>query len=141
MCPDVAPVHITFAKLAAEGVDASRIIDMTISRWLDIDSALSPIIGRPGVAALFERSIHLACADHACLADLHENPFQSGDFNELRRSLAHETSANAAAANDAVLCTFQALLTNLIGVALVERLLGKVWGQPSDGLATQGPVP
>jgi hypothetical protein len=141
MCPDVAPVHITFAQLAAEGADVSRIVDMTISRWMDIDSALSPIIGRPGVAALFDRSVHLACADHASLADLRDNPFLSGNFNELRQAFAHETSDDAGAANDAVLYTFQALLTNLIGVALVERLLGKVWGQPATDQAMQAPDP
>ncbi len=112
---------------------------MAISRWMDIDSALSPIIGRPGVAALFERSVHLARANHACLAGLHEYPFQSGDFNALRQPLAHETSANAAAANDAILYTFQALLTNLIGGALAERLLGKVCSRPASGQAIQGP--
>jgi hypothetical protein len=141
MCPDAARVHTLFAQLAAEGADATRIIDMAISRWLDIEAVLSPIIGRPGVAALFERSVHLACANHSSLEAMQESSFPPGDFNELRRLLARETTTNAAAANDAILCTFQALLTNLIGTALVERLLGDVWSQSSDGQAMQGRIP
>jgi hypothetical protein len=130
-----------FAQLAAEGADITRIIDMAISRWLDIDAVLSPIIGRPGVTALFERSVHLASANHSSLEAMQESPFRPGDFNQLRRVLARETATNAAAANDAILCTFQALLTNLIGAALVERLLGNVWSQSPDGPAMQGPIP
>lgn len=114
---------------------------MAVSRWLDIDAVLSPIIGRPGVAALFERSSHLACANHPCLSSVHEGPFQPGDFSSLRRALAQETNAEAAAANDALLCTFQALLTKLIGAPLAERLLGDVWSRPPGGHAMQETAP
>ncbi|MFC5435486.1 hypothetical protein ACFPME_02900 [Rhodanobacter umsongensis] len=127
-----------FAQLAAEGADASRIIDMAVSRWLDIDAVLSPIIGRPGVAALFERSIHLACANHPCLAPVHQGAFEPGDFGPLRQALAQASSADADAANDALLGTFQTLLTNLIGGPLAERLLGNVWNRPSGAQTAQG---
>jgi len=114
---------------------------MAVSHWLDIDAVLSPIIGRPGVAALFERSIHLACVNHPCLASVHEGPFQPGELNSLRRALAQETSMGAARAGDALLCTFQELLANLIGAPLAERLLGNVWSGPSHGEAVRGTAP
>jgi hypothetical protein len=131
MYPD-ADRHATFAQLATEGMNASRIIDMTVSRWLDIDTLLSPIIGEPGVVALFERSVRLASARHPCLAAVHEGAVRGGEFGALRRALAQETNADAAAASDALLCTFQELLTRLIGASLAERLLGSVWSLPPN---------
>ena len=114
---------------------------MAISRWLEIDALLSPIIGQPGVAALFERSVHLSCAIHPCLASVPHGTFEHGDFGSLRHALAQESGADAAAANDALLCTFQALLTNLIGGPLAERLLGDVWRHPTGGASMQEAAP
>ena len=111
---------------------------MAVSRWLDIDAVLSPVIGQPGVTALFERSIHLACANHPCLAFVHESAIEPGDFGSLRRVLAQAGSADADVANDALLGTFQSLLTNLVGGPLAERLPGNVWNHPSGGQTMQG---
>jgi hypothetical protein len=133
MYPDATCIHATFAQLATEGMDASRIIDMTVSRWLDIHILLSPIIGEPGVVALFERSVRLASDRHPCLAAVHEGAVRGGEFGALHRALARETNADAAAASDALLCTFQELLTKLIGTPLAERLLGSVWSLPPSG--------
>lgn len=48
---------------------------------------------------------------------------------------------DAARAGDALLCTFQELLANLIGAPLAERLLGNVWSGPSHGEAVRGTAP
>jgi hypothetical protein len=141
MYPDAARTHTTFAQLAAEGADVSRIMDMAISRWCEVAAALSPIIGQPGVSALFKRSIYLTCVDYPSLAVLRDDAFLPGEFAALRDALAQETSANLAAANDALLRTFLDLLANLIGAPLAERLLGSVGNHPSSGEAVQDTVP
>ncbi len=140
MYSDTPRNHATFAQLAAEGADVSRIMDMVISRWCEVTAALSPIIGQPGVAALFKRSIYLTCADYPSLVVLCEDAFRPGELAALRDALARETGADAAAANDALLRTFLDLLATLIGAPLAERLLGPVWNHSSGGDAMQETV-
>ncbi|MEO8656316.1 MAG: hypothetical protein ABI409_19495, partial [Ramlibacter sp.] len=91
--------------------------------WTAIDGALSPIIGAGGVAALYRRSVHLVVPGHPWLAAAYEGALQPGDFAPLRTALSLQTGANAAAAHDAILQTFQDLLDNLIGQSLTQRLL------------------
>ena len=58
----------------------------------------------------------------------------------MRAALSQQTAANAAAAHDAMLQTFQDLLDNLIGRSLTQRLLQAVWDQPSSGDAVQDTI-
>ena len=139
MYSDAPRIYATFAQLAAESADVSRTMDRAISRWCEVAAALSPIIGQPGVAALFKRSINLTCADYPSLAVLCEGAFEPDEFTALRNALAQET--HAAAANDALLRTFRDLLKNLVGASLAERLLGSVWNHPSSGHAVQDAMP
>jgi hypothetical protein len=108
---------------AASGADAGKIADTAVEAWTAIDSALSPIVGTRGVAALYSRSVHLAVPDHPWLAAANEGALQPGDFASLRAALSLQPEANAAAAHDAILQTFQDLLNNLIGQSLTQRLL------------------
>jgi hypothetical protein len=103
-------------QLAAAGVDA----------WRDVWSALSPIIGTAGVAALFQRSLYLRMAEYPWLANV-SGPPPHGDFNTLRRELSQQTKTDAAAANDALLQSLAQILGNLIGASLTTRLLQPVW--------------
>ncbi len=124
-------------RQSAVGADSSRIAEMAVSIWKDIGMALSPIIGQPGVDALFKRSIHMARSSHACLATAFEDKARPVDLTALQMVLAQQTSTSAAAAHIAMLHNFQELLTSLIGPSLTERLLRPVWDKPSSGQAEQ----
>jgi hypothetical protein len=123
--------HSNLTQLAADGADGQLIADRAVATWRDIDAALSPIIGRRGVAALFKRSVLLAVPRHPSLVAADEDVDAPGDFAALRARLSAQTAENAIAANGALLKTFVDLLTSLIGVSLTERLLQSVLDTPS----------
>jgi hypothetical protein len=126
-----APNITTFVQLAAGGSNASRVAEIAVAQWRDVDAALSPIIGQSGVAALFRRSLHLAGVNHPCLRSLSESTLQPGVYAGLHVALAQETGFDAAEASDALLRTFHDLLANLIGNSLAERLLQSAGRHPS----------
>jgi hypothetical protein len=131
----------SLVHLAEQGTDAAHIADSAALIWREVDTALSPIIGQRGVAALYKRSLYLTRTAHPCLALVHEGELLPCEFNTLRATLAAQTSASAAAANGALLQTFHDLLSNLIGQSLTERLLRSVWDNPSSGDAVQDTSP
>ena len=98
--------------------------------WLELDAALSPIIGPRGVAALIQRSLHLASAVHPWLSARRPGGPETLDSAALVSLLAQRSSDDAAAAADTFLQAFHGLLTSLIGGSLTERLLRSVWGPP-----------
>ena len=124
-------MQAALAKLAAEGVTADRIADLSVSIWHDVDAAFSPIIGQGGFAALYKRSLYLTRPEHSCLATVYEGDFQPGEFAGLQTALSRETSVTAAAANGALLQTFHDLLVTLIGEALTDQLLRSVLNNPA----------
>jgi len=135
-------MQATLAKLAAEGVTAERIAEISVSTWRDVDAALSPIVGQLGMAALYKRSLYLTRPDHRCLASVYEGKLGPGEFAGLQTALSRQTSMNAAAAHGALLQTFRDLLAKLIGDALTYQLLGSVldsaaFDNPSSGHAVQ----
>lgn len=103
--------------------------------WLEVDVALSPIIGSRGVAALGQRSLHLVSAVHPWLAARQPGGPPALDSALLVSLLAQRSSDDAAAAADSFLQTLHELLTSLIGSSLTERLLRPVWG-PSETPST-----
>jgi hypothetical protein len=133
-------VHIkqrTLARLAAHSANAGEVADATVATWRDIDAALSPIVGKRAVAALYARSLHLTRASHPSLADVQDGVLSFDEFASLHAALARQTAPDAAAASAALLQTFTDLLTRLIGAPLTERLLRPVWHNPSSGDAAQ----
>ena len=139
-------MQAALAKLAAEGVTAERIADLSVSIWRDVDAALSPIIGQLGVAALFKRSLYLTRTDQPCLASVYEGVLGPGEYAGLQTALSEQTSATAAAANGALLRIFHNLLSKLIGQALTDQLLRSVLDNPaldntSSGHAAQDTSP
>lgn len=130
------------AQRAGEGADAARIADAIVSLWEQIESALAPIIGQRGVAALYQRSLYLAAQAHPWL-ELQEGPQATMDLASLRSTIARQGSADAAAGGVAVLQTFHTLLTSLIGASLAGRLLDTVWANrsPSSNSPAQDPSP
>jgi hypothetical protein len=130
------PVHD-----AETGMDCGRIADVALSTWHDFASALSPIIGMRGVAALYKRSLHLTSPAYPWLETVREGVDAPVDFAPLKAALLQQTAADAAAASGALLQTFHDLLASLIGPSLTERLLRTASDNPSSAPAPQDTPP
>lgn len=115
-----------------KGADAVQIADAMVAIWREISTALCPIIGQRGVAALYKRSVRLASRDHLWLNHVSEGTPATLDITTLKSVLAEQSAVAAAAGGDAVLNTFYELLAVLIGDSLTQRLLCSVWGNSSD---------
>jgi hypothetical protein len=114
---------------------AEQPADAAVTIWRDVWIALSPIIGVAGTAALYERSLFLTTTEYPWLASVSDS-VESGEFSGLRKELARQTMADAAAANAALLNSLSQVLGRLIGASLAARLLQPVWEK--HGLPTQG---
>lgn len=124
---DSGRMTASLAHLAGKGADVGQIADAIVSTLQKIDTALSPIIGQGGVAALYKRSLYLAGQVHPWLAGTHEGVHAVIDLAALKSLLVQQTSVNAAAGGDTLLQTFCKLLASLVGPSLTERLLRSVW--------------
>ena len=102
---------------------------------------MSPVIGRRGSAALFQRSLHLAREGYPWLGAASKNTAEHDEFATLRVALALQTPEHAAAAHDSMLQIFLALLADLIGESLTQRLLRDAWELPSSGSAGKDTSP
>ena len=138
MPTEAQPPQATAAPATQDPVEVAA---AAVSTWRSVEAALSPIIGKRGVAALYQRSLFLTRVLHPCLASVHEGALQPGEFAALHGVLSKQPAATAAAASHALLETFRGLLANLIGEALTERLLKSVWDKPSNGPAVQDTSP
>ena len=147
MHSDGVPVGRLSAPLAGRVEDDSRADQIAAAcgaLWLELDAALSPIIGTRGVVALGQRSLHLASAVHPWLAARQPGGPVVLDSALLVSLLAQRSSDDAAAAADTFLQTLRELLTSLIGGSLTQRLLLTVWGPPETPLtrpSAQDPKP
>lgn len=103
--------------------DASRIANAIVSRWRDIDDALSPIVGTLGVATLYRRCIFLTGRTHPWLTHGESGDAPILDLGALHALLADRDSAEARAAGQLLLATFNDLIGRLIGASLADRLL------------------
>jgi hypothetical protein len=137
MQSEAVRIQATIADLASSNADGERIAEEAASTWHEMHIALSPVIGQGGVAALYQRSLNLTRAAYPCLASVREDTLQPGEFPALREVLSQQSTAQAAAANSALLQTFCDLLTGLIGVSLSERLLRSIRNLPSGEPAEQ----
>lgn len=107
----------------------------------EIDSALAPIVGPHGVAALYKRSLYLTAQAHPGLAGLHESVETLMDVSDLRVRLEALSSEQAAVVGVALLQTFQELLESLVGNSLTERLLSSLWDRPLSDPPALEPSP
>ncbi len=118
-----------------------QIADAMIATWQEIDAALTPIIGRKGVVALYKRSLYLTVAAHPWLAGVHEGSQAEPDLEALKSVVAKQGSAEAAAGANALLQTFNQLLGSLIGPSLTGRLLRSAWADAPSGPPAQDTNP
>lgn len=105
------------------GEDARQVADAAVVQWRAIDAALSPIIGRRGVAALYKRAVHLAIAERPWLAAAYRGPLGPLETDALHAVLVLQPRARAAEAANAISDIFRALLSSLIGADLTQQLL------------------
>lgn len=117
--------------------DASRIADAIVARWRDIDDALSPIVGTIGVATLYRRCVFLVGKTHPWLMHGPTGDPPILDLGALHAVLARRESAEARAAGELLLATFNDLIGRLIGTSLADRLLNAHPGPLAGGDADQ----
>ncbi len=121
----------------ADDASAGQIADAIVALWQEIDQALHPIIGHRGVAALFNRSLHLAAADYPWLAIGHRGVPAAVDPSALKAALAKQAAAEAAAAGVALFQSFHGLLASMVGASLTDRLLHSVWDRSAGASPAQ----
>jgi len=120
-----------------DGASAEQLADTIAAIWLEIDQALNPIIGRRGVAALYNRSLKLTAPAYPWLTEGHQHLLASVDVTALRAALVQQATAEAAAGGSALFHTFHDLLASLVGASLTNQLLGSVWALPAGARPAQ----
>lgn len=110
-------------------------------QWRAIDSALAPIIGSAGVAALYQRSLHLSLATHPWLDHERSVDVQQVDLQSLRVVFNGRDPSDVSEASATLFRTFRELLASLVGASLAERLLGPLWPQLPSSPAGQDTPP
>jgi hypothetical protein len=133
----VAPQDI---RSFPQGANAAKIADEVVAQWHAIESALAPILGSRGVAALYHRSCFLATRAHPWLSQGASGGSPMLDLAALRACVSVQDAAQAASGGSFLLRTFLELLTNLIGASLAERLLGPLWVHSSNGFSARDPL-
>jgi hypothetical protein len=126
-------------NIGADGADTAQVSAAIISAWGKIEAALTPIIGKRGVAALYERSLYLARVHHPWLAAVPENIEARMDLPALAVVLARQNRSSAAAGGQAHLQALHELLCGLVGSSLAERLLASTPVNAFNGPAAQDP--
>jgi hypothetical protein len=117
----------SLARQIGDIADIAQIADAIIASLKNMDSALTPIIGQQGVAALFRRSLHLCNSAHPRLASAYQSVQIGTDLTELKSVIVQQGSVEALFFGAVLLTTFYELLTTLIGPSLSARLLRDVW--------------
>ena len=129
------------ARRVGDDATAAEIAAAVVAIWQEIDAALTPILGRGGVAALYRRALYLTGPAHPWLALRREDQSTGADLAALQAALSQQSSAVAAAGGNDFLQTFHKLLASLVGPSLTERLLRSVWEKPSSGSPAQDTSP
>jgi hypothetical protein len=130
--------HVNPTRLHKAGENDERAIAArAVAAWTSIDAALSPVVGRRGVAALYKRSLHLTTAEYPWLASASQAASEPGDFSALEQAIGQQAIADGRAAHAAVIKKFREMLANLIGDSLTARLLQPVWTNVANGLDAQ----
>lgn len=120
----------SLARSVGPNADVVRVAEAIVSILQAMDAALTPIIGRQGVVAMYRRSVHLCASAHPQLVGVHDSVEGALDLIALKSALVQQSKVDALFFGEVLLTTFYELLTTLIGPALTARLLCGVW-EPS----------
>ncbi|PTN36323.1 hypothetical protein C6366_09655 [Desulfonatronum sp. SC1] len=107
--------------------NAGAIAEATLKTWHQVSARLSPVIGERGVDALWGRSLYLTSAAYPWLSNVWDNVDSATMLSGLKACIASRDPDAASGASHTLLANFVILLSNMIGEALVERLLGPMW--------------
>ena len=123
-------------SLAAEA-SAEEVAEAAVLIWRDINAALAPIIGQPGVVALLRRSQYLVREAYPWLASFQHVTPAVPAFDPLHAALSAQSAADSTQGNSALLQVFHDILASLIGASLCERLLRSSGTFPISGPAAK----
>lgn len=129
-------IEATLLERFKEESSVGVIADAIANIWEEIDSALHPVIGKRGVAALFHRSLVITAKAYPWLP-LPERPLQATDIAPLHAVFLLQTPATIIKCSATQLHTFHDLLAGLVGTSLTERLLRFVSSNLFDGRSPQ----
>lgn len=116
----------TFTQRVGARADAGHVAGVLVLICRDISAALEPILGREGVTALFERSLHRTAEDHAWTAEALQAMKSGTGLEGLEPTFARQDPAHATAGGLAFFDAFYALLSSLVGLSLADQLLQSV---------------
>ncbi len=108
--------------------------------WHGIERALSPILGKRGVAALYHRSLHVAGATYPWLDERHDGVPLVFDVETLKSAVVQQSAADAVAGGTSLILAFCELLASLIGPSLTERLLRPLLVDALRDPTVSGPI-
>jgi hypothetical protein len=131
------PWPAPLAGRVTDDASAGQIAGAIAAIWQEIDQSLHPIIGHRGVAALYNRSLHLAAADYPWLAMGHQSTPAAVDPSALKATLEQQAAEEAAAGGLALFRSFHDLVASLIGASLTDRLLHSVWARSAGASPAQ----
>lgn len=120
--------------------DAALVGDAVDETWRGIDSALSPVLGKRGVAALHHRSLRVAGAAYPWLNRKHDGPPIASEIASLKSVVMRRSTEDALAGSAALFRAFCELLTSLIGPSLAARLLQPLVTDASSEPNQPGPT-
>jgi len=127
-----------FGRLLADLVASAPVAGAAALIWMEIEGALSPVFGRRGVAALYQRTLQSNTTEYRWLADIPLDSTFCIDFDILKTTLENQHATEAALAADLALRSFCELLTSLVGSSLTERLLRPVLNHFRTDAPVQG---
>jgi hypothetical protein len=110
--------------------ESARLADEAVAMWQRIDAALSPIVGRLGVAVLYRRCLRTTAANDIWLSaaigpsSSLDQSVSPDELLALHSTLAAHAFADAARVQERLLHAFRDLLSGLIGSSLTEGLIG-----------------
>ena len=123
----IPPVRDFLARKVRDGASSAQLADAILSAWDQIILAMAPVIGQRGVAAMYDRSVHLSVPAHPWLGAAHPGGNAAMDLGALRSALERQGSAEAASGGGALLLAFHEVVVSLIGPTLSGQLLGAMW--------------
>lgn len=120
------PTKNSCVSVTIKDTNPGELAAQSVARWRQIDLALTPIIGRRGILAIYKKALNITRNDFPWLAVVSEGDAAFDNFASLQSVLAQQTSAAVMAANLALHRSFNKLLVSLIGESLSERLLQSI---------------
>lgn len=126
------PWPAPLGRRVPQDADSPQIADTVLAVWAEIEDVLHPIIGRRGMAALYNRSLKVTASAYPWMDGRSEDVLADRHPARLLAALAGQTPAEATAGALALFQAFRELLASLVGLSLTDRLLQPVWA-PAPG--------